>query len=296
MLDGESVHPDHVVASANMLPAMAERRLVIVRKADRMNAAQLGVIAEYAADPNPSTTLVLTGAKFPKNTKVYKAIEKLGGAAEYKAPKKHEYPRAVVGMFSVRGKTIGLEAAEVLVRAVGFDLRRLDIEIDKVVAFTGDRDTLTRADLEEVMSTTAPTSVFDLLDELGQRHAGKALRLLAEILSGGESIYGIHAMAVRHIRQLLSVRAVLDRPNASGSPASIASAVGIQDWQARNLIRQAERFSARELVHALRSAAAGEAEMKTSRDSRLVFERWLVEVCDSSPRAAAASRPRSPAS
>ena len=27
------------------------------------------------------------------------------------------------------------------------------------------------------------------------------------------------------------------------------------------------------------AAAAGEAQMKTSRDPRLVFERWIVKVC-----------------
>jgi DNA polymerase-3 subunit delta len=277
--DGETATADAIVGAANTLPFMSERRLVIVRKADRMSTADLNVLAEYATNPNPETTLVLVATKIAKNLRIYKAIDKTGQVSEYKAPSKRDYPRTVVEMFAARDRRIGLEAAEVLVRAVGHDLRRLSIEIDKVIAFTGDRQTLSRDDVEEVMSTTAPTSIFDFLDALGSRECRDALRLLASLVAEGESIHGIHAMSLRHVRNLLGVRALRDRGDQPAGAAAIAAQMGMMEWQARNLIRQADRFAAGELVDALRMAAAGEAEMKTSREPRLVFERWIVSVC-----------------
>ncbi len=279
MFEADSASADDVIAAANTLPFMADRRLVVLRHADKMNASDLGLLAEYAADPNPSTVLVLVAEKLAKNLRIYKAIDALGGVAEYKAPAKREYPRVVVDMFAARGKRIGMDAAEVLVRGVGYDLRRLSVEMDKVLAFTGERDKLSRADIEEVMSTTAPASVFDMLDALGSRDARTALRVLADLVGSGESIYGIHAMALRHVRQLLQARALMDRPNGSRSPDALAKAIGMSPWQAKIIIRQAERFTAGELVDILRAAAAGEAQMKTSRDPRLVFERWLLAAC-----------------
>lgn len=280
-LDGDRVDVDSVIASANILPLTADRRLVIVRRADRFSTAALGTLAEYARNPNPSTSLVLVAQKMAKNLRIYKAVEALGGVAEYKAPERRHYPGAVVQMFADRGRSVGTDAAEVLVRAVGYDLRRLDMEISKVVAFSGDRTTLSRDDIEQVMSTTAPTSIFEFVDAIGTRNCREALVLLARLLSSGESIHGIHAMSVRHVRQLISVRAFADRPDGSRTPAAVARGVGagMRDWQARNLMRQAERFTIAELVDALRTAAAAEAEMKTSRDPRLVYERWLVRVC-----------------
>lgn len=278
VFDGESADASAVVSAANTLPFMSERRLVILRNADRMAADGLGQIADYAANPNPDTTLVLVATKIAKNLRVYKAIDKLGGAAEYKAPAKKDYPRTVVELFAARGRTIGLDAAGILVRAVGYDLQRLSVEIEKVVAFSGDRTTLSREDLEQVMSTTAPTSIFDFLDALGSRDARTALRLLSDMLAEGESLFGLHAMSVRHIRSLLSIRALLDRPEGVRSPDALAREVGLIPWQARNLMRQADRFTSRELVDALRGAAEGEARMKTTSDSRLVFERWVIAV------------------
>lgn len=279
VFDGDTSQPADVVAAANTLPFMSERRLVILRKADRMTADALGVLADYAADPNPGTTLVLVASKMAKNLRIYKAVDALGGVAEYKAPAKREYAHTVVGMFADRGRKVGLDAAEVLVRAVGYDLRRLSVEIEKVISFTGAEITISRHEIEQVMSTTAPTSIFDFLDALGSRDCREAMRILSALLDEGESVHGVHAMSVRHVRSLLSARALLDRNEPGSQTALISREIGVREWQARNLATQARRFDAAELVDALLSAAEGEGKMKTSRDPRLVLEIWVLEVC-----------------
>jgi DNA polymerase-3 subunit delta len=277
--DGETTDAHEIVAAANTLPFMAERLLVVVRRADKLSTEDLNILADYAADPNPSTSLVLVATKIAKNMRVYKAIDALGGAAEYRAPSKRDYPKTVVEMFARYGKRVGIDGAEVLVRAVGLDLRRLDVEIQKVVAFTGEETTLSREDIEAVMSTTAPTSVFDFLDALGGRDARRALRLLAELLGEGESIYGVEAMTARHLRSLISVGALMSRESGR-SHGEIAREVGAAPWQVKNYARQAEAFSETELTRALRDLAETDRTMKTSREPRLAFERWILAVCD----------------
>jgi DNA polymerase-3 subunit delta len=275
--DGENADADAIVAACNTLPFASERRLVIVKNVDRLPKAGQDLLADYATDPAPSAILVLVAAKVAKNTRLYKAVDKLGGAAEYAAPRKAEYPREVQRMFGDRGKRAGLDAAELLVAAVGYDLRRLSAEIDKVVAYVAERPDVTRADVEEVASTTAKSSVFELSDAIANRDCGTALRLLGDLLGSGESIFGIHALALRLLRDLIVARSLLDR--GRGSLAEIAREVGRPDWQLKNLPRQARGFTSEELVAALRAAAETEAEMKTSRDPRLAFERWIVKVC-----------------
>ena len=275
--DGENAKADDIVASCNTMPFLSERRLVIVKNVDKMGADGWNVLAAYAANPSPTTVLVLVATKLAKNTRLYKAVDKLGGAAEYAAPRKSEYPREVQRIFADRGKTIALDAAELLVTAVGYDLRRLSAEADKTVAFIGPRAEVTRADIEQVASTTAPSSVFEFTDALANRDCRGALKLLADLLGDGESVYGLHALSLRTLRDLIAASSVIER--GSGSLAEIAKAVGRPDWQVKNLPRQARGFTSKELVDALRSAAASEAQMKTSRDPRLVFERWIVKVC-----------------
>jgi DNA polymerase III subunit delta len=274
--DGENANVDDVIAACNTFPFLSEKRLVVVKSVEKMNKDGQDVLAKYAENPSLTTVLVLVASKLAKNTRLFKAVAKTGGAAEYAAPKKPEYPREVQRLAADRGKKMSLDAAELLVSAVGYDLRKLSVELDKAVSFVGEKDELGRDDIEQVVSSTAPTSVFEFVDALSNRDGRTTLRLLADLLGDGESVYGIHAMSLRAVRDLIAARSLIDRGN--GSLGEIARAVGRPDWQVKNLPRQARAFSAEELVSIIRGAAETEAQMKTSRDPRLAFERWLVKV------------------
>ncbi len=274
---GESSHADEIVAACNTLPFMSERRLVIVRDVDKMPKADVDALVEYVRSPCETTTLVLVAVKVDKRTSLYTSVAKLGGVAEYKAPKRSELPSAVIAMFAARGRSVGRDAAEVLVGSVGHDLGRLSVEVDKVIAFAGDARTLSRDDIEEVMSSTAATSVFEFLDALGSRDPRSTLRCATDLLSSGQTEAYIHVMAARRLRELVTAEALLAR--GEHGTFALAKALHKQEWQVRDLPRQAGRFAPGELVDALRDAATAEADMKTSRDSRLVLERWLLSVC-----------------
>ena len=275
--DGESADADQIVAACNTLPFASERRLVVVRKVDKMSKDGLDTLVAYVADPAPRTILALVATKIAKNTRLYKAVEKIGGLIAREAPRASEYPRRVQDMFARKGRQVSLDGAELLVNAVGKDLRRLSVEVDKAVAFAGDRLELTERDIEEGTATTAKASIFEFSTAVANRDCASALALLDRLLGDGESIFGLHAMSLRTVRDLIVARSLIDR--GAGSLGEIARGVGRPDWQVKNLPRQARSFSSAELVDALRSAAESEAQMKTSRDARLVFERWIVKVC-----------------
>jgi DNA polymerase-3 subunit delta len=274
---GESSHAEDIIAACNTMPFMSERRLVVVRDVDKLSKPDLETLAAYARDPSETTTLVLVGEKVDKRTALYAAVDKLGGTAEYAAPKKSEFPAAVIEMFAAQGRSVGRDAAEMLVAAAGYDLARLSSEVDKVIAFAGEARTLSRDEIEDVMSSTASTSVYELLDALGSRDPRATLRHTAELLAHGESELYVHVMAVRRIRELIAASAYASR--GVRDSRQLASALHRQDWQVRDFFRQAGKFAGGELPEALRDAAKAEAQMKTSRDSRLVLERWLLSVC-----------------
>jgi DNA polymerase-3 subunit delta len=274
---GENADAGDVVAAANTLPFASERRLVVVHGVDRMKAADQAVLAGYAADPSPTTCLVLVAGKMRKDSKLLKAVAAQGGAAEYKAPRRSEYPAWVIGLFEDKGRRLDRDGAEALVRSVGRDLRRLEIEADKIIAYAGERSEITRDDVTSVVVETAPVSIFEFLDAVGARECGPALDLLGDLLGSGDDIMGVHAMTVRHIRTLLSVRALADR---NADTPTIQREVGMAEWQVQRALRQARRYEPEDLSRALRAAAEMEARMKSGRgEPCLLFERWLVDLC-----------------
>lgn len=275
--DGESADPHAVVAAANTLPFASERRLVVVRSVDRMDAAAQAVLTEYAQNPATTACLVLVAKKMRKDSKLYRTVDALKGVAEYKAPQRNEYTKWVTDLFAARGRRINADGAQALVRTVGRDLRRLETEAEKILAFAGDRVDLDRDDVESVVVGTTPVTVFDFLNALGARQCARALQLLDDLTANGEELMGIHAMTLRHLRQLIGVRALLDR---GAGQQEVARGVGMADWQAKNAIEQAKRFTATELSRSFRDAATMEAKMKSGQgEPQVLFEVWLASVC-----------------
>jgi DNA polymerase-3 subunit delta len=274
--DAESADVDDIIAACNTFPFDSERRLVVVRNVEKLAAGGLERIAEYAADPAPFTTLVLVAAKVNRGSKLYKVVEESGQVAEYKADKR-DYPGYVAEMFASKGRRVDRDGVDLLLEAVGNDLRRLEIEVSKAISYAGDSETLSRADIAEVLSTSAPTSLYEFLDALGSRDAGDALALARDLIDEGESVYALHAMAVRRVREVVAAQTLARRGN--GSASALAAVLGRQEWQVRRIPAYARGFSAGEPADLLRKAAASEAEMKTSRDPRLAFERWILAVC-----------------
>jgi len=224
---------------------------------------------------------VLVATKIRKDSKLYKAVQALGGVFEYTAPKKSEYPSWVMDLFRSKGRTMNADGASALVRAVGRDLRRLEIEAEKIIAYAGERTDLSRDDVVSVVAQTAPVSVFDFLNALGARECGGAFTLLDDLIADGQDLHGIHAMTIRHLRTLVSARALIDR---GAKQSDVQRSVGMAEWQARVAMEQARRFRAEELSRALMDAAALEARMKTGQgDPRVLFEVWLAGVCHREP-------------
>lgn len=260
---------------------MSERRLVVVRNVEKMPKAGLDALAEYAKDPAPMTVLAVSGEKLAKNTRLYKAIDALGGVVERKAPKRSDFPATVRGMFADRGKEISLDAAELFVDTVGRDLQQIVVEVDKAVAFVGkDVRQISRADVEKIVATTGHRTVFDFAEALVERDCGGALRLADRLMGDGTaSEHALHAMAVRSVRDLIAAQSLSER--GVTNIYDVAREMGRPDWQIKRLPRQARAFRPGELVNLLRAAAQSETEMKTGRDARLVLERWIMRVCGS---------------
>lgn len=281
VFDAEQTTADDVIAAANTMPFMSERRLVVLRHADRFSAAWLNTLAEYAEDPSPSTVLVLVATKIDRRTRLYKAVANTGQVAEYAAPKRAEYPGLVQSMFKARGVEVARDAAQALIEAVGLDLRRLATEADKIVDYVGADGTVDRERIVDVVAQTAPVPIWALNDALSARDLEACVRVARTLEANGESAHRLQSTGVRHVRSLLQAKALSSR----GLPtAAMMSQLRMPDWKVRNTLREADRFETGELIDALRSAARSEAEMKTSPVAPgLVLERWMATVCRATP-------------
>lgn len=264
---------DDIVASLNTFPMGAEFRLVILTNCDKLPKAMSEPLVEYFANPSPTTVCLVVATTLAKNTRLYKAIKKLGDKAIIDcAPKKTwEMPPQVVKMAAAHGKAMGLPAAEALVARSGENTRMLDNELKKLASMvTGSEITL--ADIERHVMRTAEVKPWEFLNAVAARDLARSLELLK--LQPAKSEVRLWSLLVTRLRELIIAKSLDTR----GQGSQLATTLGVQGWQVKNHLSWARRWRMDELLEALSQAIEVELALKGSRDSELALRMWVISM------------------
>lgn len=264
---------DDIVASLNTFPMGAEFRLVILTNCDKLPKAMSEPLVEYFANPSPTTVCLVVATTLAKNTRLYKAIKKLGDKAIIDcAPKKTwELPSQVVKMAAAHGKAMGLPAAEALVARSGENTRMLGNELKKLASMvTGSEITL--ADIERHVMRTAEVKPWEFLNAVAARDLVRSLELLK--LQPAKSEVRLWSLLVTRLRELIIAKSLDTR----GQGSQLATTLGVQGWQVKNHLSWARRWRMDELLEALSQAIEVELALKGSRDSELALRMWVISM------------------
>ena len=208
---------ERAVEVARTVPMMAKRRVVIVREMEAAGVELLDDLLAYAAKPNPSTVLILSGVKnapatggVDRGRRLEAAIKKCGQVQRFKTGERDPV-RFAVAYAEEAGCKIDHGAARLLVGLVGSDLGTVQTEMSKVIAYSGGADRIDAEAVEAVCSLVAEAAIWDLTDAVVRRDADKALAVAHRMLDTGESVHRLVAMIAWQMRQLLTLQDCMRR-------------------------------------------------------------------------------------
>ena len=280
-LDGASLEePGQLISSAQTMPFCAEFRLVIVNGAGQLAKPVSEAVVSYLADPNPQCILCLVAEKLAKNTRLYKAVAKVGphSVIDCAPLRRWELPPYVVKLAQKRGLSMDNAAAQELVERVGESTVALDNQIATLAQLVGDAGRITLADVEANVAQIAEVSPWAFADAVCERNAPRAMEMLN--LMKAPSLVFLHSVLVGRLRELICAKSL----DARGAASGLARELGRQSWQVKNHVRWSRAFGEEELVELLGQAAVCERALKGSQDSEAAFARFVLAMA--SPNAA----------
>lgn len=274
--DAKSVEdPEALVSSLQTLPFGADFRLVIVHGAETLAKPVSEALVSYLADPNPQSVLCLEAEKLAKNTRLYKAVAKVGpkSVVDCSPLKRWELPPYVVRLASRRGLAMGTDAAEELVNRCGESTVMLDNQIATLAELVGQTGQITLADVEANVAQTAEVSPWAFADAVCERDAAKAMALLR--LMKAPSLVFLHSVLVGRLRELVCAQSLAQR----GASSQLAKELGRTPWQVKHHAAWVPRFAPGEPSALLAEAARCERALKGSPDSDTAFVRLVLAIC-----------------
>lgn len=183
---GESSVED-VLGACQTLPLLGERRLVVLREPEALSGG-LDALAEYAADPCPSTTLVLLPAGLDRRLKAVKTLESASVVVALDPPGGAELARYIRRELEARGVTPSDDAVALLVDLVEADTLLLGHELEKLALYTAKAGRVERDDVSAVLGRTSTIEVWDLTNAIEDGRPDEAMRALHRLLSQGASV------------------------------------------------------------------------------------------------------------
>lgn len=119
------------------------------------------------------------------------------------------------------------------------DLFLLHHELEKLESYTQGR-TVTREDVDAVVTKMFGEKIFVFTDALGKGKAKEAIAIMDNLLREGEEIYSFWGLMMAHFRRLLMVKTMLDEQK---SLAQIRSFLGAVAFKTDDIIQQTHRFT-----------------------------------------------------
>jgi DNA polymerase-3 subunit delta len=297
ILEGEGLTLGELRHACDTIPFLADRRLVIVhgllthlgpRQRTRRAAPDTATaaakkelraqLAGYLPHLPPTTRLIFVEKETLPEAhpilKVAKAEHEQGRAyvRRYERPRERELSAWIHKRAAEKGGSLSSEAVEMLAALLGRDLRLLDLEIDKLLLYSEGR-VVTSDDVSALVSRAREADIFELVDCVGRRQTGRALRLLHRMLDDREAPLYLLAMLARQIRILIQAA---DLQEQGLTQAQIAHRLKLHPYVVGKALAQARNFNAAQLDRAHECLVEADWAIKTGQASDVLALDTLV--------------------
>ncbi len=275
--DGKSAEPTEVISVASTFPAFSDRRVVVVKNAESIKAAQEKEYYEYIKNPSPAACLVFVSgaAKIDKSADFFRYLDEKG----YLKACGRLYERDLLIWIKKEAKRQGKEitdtAAQKLLQIAGERLREIKGELDKIILFAGEKPVVDDSDVEDAGLDCREETIFNLSDAIGSKDVKRALKVFGKV-SGEEPVKVLGAIS-RQIRILFKLKALVKKGVAG---PRLAGALGVPQFHLEGYIKRSRCFTERELKKAIFTLKAADTDLKTGRMSgELILSRLIMDLC-----------------
>ncbi|MBU0638507.1 MAG: DNA polymerase III subunit delta [Planctomycetes bacterium] len=259
------------------LPFLSERRVVVIREADKFISACRERLERYLAAPAPTGTLILECRSLPRNTRLYKAIQAAGGrVCECKKLVGRALIDFVVGEAHARKKNIDHAVAARIVELTGSEQGMLSAEIEKLALYAADRPAITDQDVADLVGQSREEKIFPVMDAAAAGRLSHALRLWHQVLATDPAaIYKALGGIAFVLRKWLTAHQLVDQGLSTRAIAPKVMMYGRE----RELDALLRRLSRQRLGRLLASIAELDSQAKVgTRSIETGIEKVLTEV------------------
>lgn len=240
-LYGRDVSIEDIVSNAKRFPMMAEYQVVVVKEAQDL-VRTIDKLADYVAQPQPSTILVINYKykSIDKRKALYKSLKKTGVVFESKKLYENKIPTWISRVLAGQNYSITPKASQMLAEFLGTDLSKISNELDKLKIVLPQGTQITPELIEENIGISKDYNNFELHKAIGARNILKANRIIKYFGENPKDNPMVVTVGFLHtyFSKILRLHGLMDK-----SPRSVASALKISPYFTEEYIVAGRNYS-----------------------------------------------------
>lgn len=263
IFDSENFSVDAVIESCEQVSFFAKNRLIIIKNTTKLNESEKTKFKKYLKNINPSCVIVLLDS-LKSNIFDFTDVEKVNlDLTDF------ELENLVKQMFEKKGKSINSETISLLNEFCQKNLSKISLEVNKLVAYCDEKESVTMQDVEKVVPASEELVVFELTKALGEKNASKSLKILLKLMGNVEQNNKLFSLMSSTFQRMFFT--VVSK---NMSDLEIANKFLIKEYAIKKLRLQAKNFTASKLKNIVYEFCELEYMVKNglmSLDNALVY-------------------------
>ncbi len=262
---------DTLIDALETMPFFAEHRLVLISGSGWFKRTPPERLLTYLPKLPVSSHLMFIEEEIDKRNKLYKLVSSQGFACELGEQDEKQLSAWAARYLMKAGKKIRASTMESFLRKTGSSMDNILSEMEKLIAYTGEREVIEDADVETICTQNVEDRVFDMITELSLGNTERAMRCYRDLLQRQEAPMKLLALMRRNFNQLLLAKECLQK---GVSRQESAAYVGVSPWAAAKLLEQAKHYTRESLLRYIRRCLDYDTAIKSGNLS----DRMAVEL------------------
>lgn len=273
--EGKGISVGEIIDLAETMPFFSDRRVIFITDSGLFKSGG-EKMAEYLSNPSETGFFIFTENEVDKRSKLYKAVQSKGYAAEFAEQDENTLKRWVAGILGKEKLKVTENTVQLFLSKTGTDMENIQMELEKLICYCMGRDVVTEADVEVVCTVRVSNHIFDMINAIAARQQSRALELYYDLLALKEPPMRILFLIARQCNMLLQAKEL----SAKGfDNRAIASKIGVPPFVAGKYLGQAAKFKSAALRSAVEKCVDAEEAVKTGRmNDKMSVEILILSV------------------
>jgi DNA polymerase III subunit delta len=248
-------------------------------------AGDASPLVEYMKNPTPGVMVVIEAIRFDfegeekrRQDRVRKFYAAVPDVVELRRFAAHEARQEAEKLVAAAGFRIDPAALDLLVEALGADIARIAVEIEKLSLFAAGR-AVNVDDIAALVPDARASNIFALVNAMGRRDRARSLEILDTLTREGEYLPLALAFLSTQFRMALVAREA--GLKSSSQVQQHFQRIGVQMWgsRAEQVYQTVSKFNGPQLSRAMKLLFEADRNLRDARpDDRIVMERLILEL------------------